>query len=93
MYLFDNLSVYPQTPRDGPFKFTGSGFPSGSVTTSFTKRSFGGDDTTDVQKSARATKVYYFTGILAKGPGVASQEARFRNDVSYDGVEDFLVSN
>lgn len=93
LYLFDNLSVYPQALRDGPLKFTGSGFPLGSVKTSFIKRSFGGDDTTEVQKSARATKVYYFTGNLAGGPGVPFPEERLRNDVSYDATEDFLVSN
>jgi hypothetical protein len=93
LYLFDNLDAYPQSPRDGPFEFTGSGFPSGSVTTSFTKRSIGDSVSTNIQKSAQATKVYYFTGLLAKGPGVASQEARIRNDVSYDATEHFLVSN
>ena len=93
LYLFDSLDAYPQSPRDGPFEFTGSGFASGSVTTSFTKRSIGDSVSTAIQKSAQATKVYYFTGLLAKGPGVASQEARFRNDVSYDATEHFLISS
>ena len=94
LYLFDNLDTTdPQSPRDGPLEFTGSGFPSGSVVTTFTKRSIGDSDSSAIQKSAQATKVYYFTGLLAKGPGVASQEARFRNDVSYDATEHFLVSN
>ena len=87
------VTVDTTGPRDGPVEFTGSGYPVSSSTTTFTKRSFGGGDTTDVQKSAQATKVYYFTGLLARGPGVASQEARFRNDVSYDATEHFLVSN
>ena len=94
LFLFDNLDTTdPQSPRDGPLEFTGSGFPSGSVVTTFTKRSIGDSESSAIQKSAQATKVYYFTGLLAKGPGVASQEARFRNDVSYDATEHFLVSN
>ena len=93
LYLFDNLDAYPQSPRDGPFEFTGSGFPSSAVTTSFTKRNFGDSDSTAIQKSAQATKVYYFTGILAGGPTVPFPEERFRNDVSYDATEHFLVKN
>ena len=91
LYLFDNLGS--ETPRDGPIEFTGSGYAISSSTTAFTKRSFGGSDSSTIQKSAQATKIYYFTGILAKGPTVANQEARFRNDVSYDATEHFLVSN
>ena len=91
LYLFDNLGS--GTPRDGPIEFTGSGYAVSSSTTAFTRRSFGGSDSTAIQKSAQATKIYYFTGILAKGPTVPSQEARLRNDVSYDATEHFLVSN
>jgi hypothetical protein len=93
LFLFDTRARYPQVPRDGPLEFTGSGFPSGFVKTSFMKRSLGGDDTTEVHKSAQATKVYYFTGLLAGGPTVPFPEERFRNDVSYDATEHFLVKN
>ena len=87
------VTVDTTGPRDGPVEFTGSGYPASSSTTTFTKRSFGDSDSTAIQKSAQATKVYYFTGLLASGPGVASQEARLRNDVSHDATEHFLVSN
>ena len=91
LYLFDNLGS--GTPRDGPIEFTGSGYPVSSSTTTFTKRSIGDSDSTAIQKSAQATKVYYFTGILAGGPTVPFPEERFRNDVSYDATEHFLVKN
>jgi hypothetical protein len=91
LYLFDNLGS--GTPRDGPIQFTGSGFPSGAVSTSFTRRSLGDSDSTAIQKSAQATKVYYFTGLLAGGPNVPFPDERFRNDVSYDATEHFLVKN
>ena len=88
-----SLTVDVSGPRDGPIEFTGSGYPASSSTTTFTKRSIGDSDSTAIQKSAQATKVYYFTGLLASGPTVPSQEARLRNDVSYDATEHFLVSN
>ena len=88
-----SLTVDVSGPRDGPIEFTGSGYPASSSTTTFMKRSIGDSDSTAIQKSAQATKVYYFTGLLASGPTVPSQEARLRNDVSYDATEHFLVSN
>ena len=88
-----SFTVNASGPRDGPIEFTGSGYPVSSSTTTFTKRSIGDSDSTAIQKSAQATKVYYFTGILAGGPTVPSPEERFRNDVSYDATEHFLVSN
>lgn len=88
-----SVTVDTTGPRDGPIEFTGSGYPVSSSTTTFTKRSIGDSDSTAIQRSAQATKVYYFTGILAGGPTVPSPEERFRNDVSYDATEHFLVSN
>ena len=90
LYLFDNLG---STPRDGPINFTGSGYPVAASETAFTKRTFGGSDTTAVQKSAQSTKVYFFTGNIAGGPGQAFPTEKFVNEVSYDATEHFLVNN
>jgi len=92
LYLFDNLGS--ATPRDGPINFTGSGYaPTGSTPVSFAQREFGYSDSTDIQKSAQATKVYFFTGLLAGGPTVPNPTESFINQVSYDATEHFLVNN
>lgn len=70
-------------PRDGPFTITGSGFVAAdSAPVEFSTQALGEELTTARQKSADATKVWVFDGLLVEQAGDITNSVAFNDEDS-----------